>query len=536
MTGKKYIQLSVLIILCAGVGIASYYIFKDIKAKREISQLKDALRDSPEKIDSKQRLGLLYMYQGDYKKAEGEFLGILSMDPYNTRALTSIGMMYYNKGESERALTYWRSILEVEPDNKFIWGLVNKVGKNNGKGIVSHGDVQAISVEWEKHYKEGQDSYQKKDYKKAIEHFKKALESNPDDFRTHFNIGTSYYEMKDLKEAVKSWQNALKYKKDDLLTMRLITLAQQGMDRKEAIGEIQEALKKEPSNWEFHARLADGYAKDKSKVKDAEREYLEALRLSPSNGEVYDRLIDLSVKLDEYDKAVGFAKKRLKAIGQDDSSAQRKLNSLLAYRKLKDKGRTDWTMKGIAHYNEMSPVSEDGKTLFYMDKYEVTNGQYQAFLKDTGHAAPVLWSDAEIKGKESYPVTRVSWYDALMYCKWAGKRLPTEEEWIKAGWAQGKTNYPWGVNIDPGIANTAESGFAKPVPVGSYVSQNGVYDMVGNVMEWTSTEKAQPSTGDTYKIKKGGSFMTDPQTISSIAHWAVPPTQWDDETGFRCAR
>lgn len=532
----RYIKLSLLILLCAGIGIVSYYILKDIKVKREMNQLKDTLQNSPEKIESKHQLGLLYMYQGDYKRAEEEFLGILSMDPYNRRALTSIGMMYYKKGEPHHALTYWRSLLEVEPDNKFIWSLVNKISKGKEDGTVSHGDVRVVNDEWERYYTQGQGSYQKKDYKNAVENFKKAIELNPNDFRTYFNIAASYYEMKDLKEAIKNWQTALKYKKDDLMTMKLITLAEQGMDRRGEVEAVKIKLMKEPSNWELHAMLAEAYLKDKDTVKDAEREYLEVLRLNPSNSKIYDRLIDLSVKLNEYDKAIDFAKKSINAVGEDNPIAKRRLNSLLEYKKLAEKGRESWTIKGMNRYKEMIQVSENKEILFYIDKYEVTNAQYKEFIKSTGHTPPLLWGESEILGKENYPVVRVSWYDAVMYCKWAGKRLPTEEEWIKAGWGENRLNYPWGDKFDHDFANTSESGFNNPSPAGVYNHYNGVYDMVGNVMEWTFSEKVNPSDGKTYKIKKGGAFTTDPQAILSFTQWAALPTQWDDATGFRCAK
>lgn len=536
MLNKKYIKALVLVTTFIGVGILSYYIFRDIKVRREVNQLKETLQNSPEKIESKHRLGLLYMYQKDFKRAEEEFLGILSMDPYNKRALTSIGMMYYQKGEPNRALTYWRSLLEVEPDNQFIWSLVNKISKADKGAAFSHEDIQGVNAEWERHYRQGQESYQKKDYKRAVEEFKKAAELGPADFRTYFHIGASYYAMKDLKEAKKNWETALKYKKDDLMTMRLISLAEKGIDRHGEVEAIQMFLKKDASDWRLHERLAEAYSKEKDKILDAEKEYLEVLRLSPSNFPTYFSLIELNIKLDDYDKAIHYANKLLKEKGDDDSSIKKKLDSLVAYKKIAEKGRERWAANGISPYSEMSPVMDKKTVLFYIDKYEVINAQYQTFLKATGYKTPLQWDDNKIKGKENYPVTGVSWYDAVMYCKWDGKRLPTEEEWIRAGWGGNRTNYPWGDNFGPDMANTAETTFDRPVPAGIYSPHNGIYDMIGNVMEWTSGEKAQPTTGEIYKIRKGGSFQTDPLAAISSAQWAAPPTLLDNNTGFRCAK
>lgn len=533
LSKKKYL-LSILIIL--SIGIPSYFIFKKIAIKEQIANLEYILRNSPEKVEERHRLGLLYMYKGELEKAEKEFLAILKVAPYDTKALSSIGMVYYRKGESYRALTYWRSLLEIEPGNQFIWNLVNKISK--GKTI-SHEGTQSVNPDWEYHYQMGQQSYQGKDYANAVEHFNKAMELNPEDFRTYFNIGASYYEMKELEKAKQSWEKALKYKKDDLLTMRLISLAQEGIYRRKEIGELQKLLKKEPSNLELHRKLGDAYLKDKSTVREAEREYLEVLRLNPSHTPTYERLIELNVALDDYDKAIHYARQSLKTAPRDISGKKR-LDALLAYKKFREKGIENWRKNGMANYSEMVQIPGNN-AVFYIDKYEVINAQYQAFLKATSHLPPPRWDDAAVKGKENYPVTNVSWYDAVIYCKWAGKRLPTEEEWIRAAWGGNDARYPWGSNFDVNMANTAESGFKKPTPVGSYSSRYGLYDMVGNVMEWTSSEKPQPSAGEAYRIKKGGSAlsaMSGPPPYGRWAEvqWSASPSQQDNTTGFRCVK
>ncbi|UCD56843.1 MAG: SUMF1/EgtB/PvdO family nonheme iron enzyme, partial [Candidatus Hydrogenedentota bacterium] len=113
---------------------------------------------------------------------------------------------------------------------------------------------------------------------------------------------------------------------------------------------------------------------------------------------------------------------------------------------------------------------------FLIDKYEVTNAEYKKF-KPTHNFAPE---------KASHPVTGVSWYDAQAYAAWAGKRLPTEQEWEKAARGTDGRKWPWGNIFRRGQCNLGTG----TAPVGSFEgdkSAYGAYDMAGNVQEWTSS-------------------------------------------------
>ena len=139
---------------------------------------------------------------------------------------------------------------------------------------------------------------------------------------------------------------------------------------------------------------------------------------------------------------------------------------------------------------------------FYIDKYEVTNAHYRAFLAGRGHERQELWSangwqwrtSMGVTQPESWadpkfndprqPVVGVSWYQAEAYCRFAGKRLPTEAEWEKAARGTDGRKYPWGDAWDPNLANSSERGPGRPVAVGSYprgASPSGTQDMAGNV-------------------------------------------------------
>ena len=149
--------------------------------------------------------------------------------------------------------------------------------------------------------------------------------------------------------------------------------------------------------------------------------------------------------------------------------------------------------------DDEQPIHTVHLDAFYMDKCEVTNVQFKTFvdanpqwqkdnIEDKFHDGDYLyhWDGTNYPaGKADHPVTYVSWYAAMAYAAWAGKRLPTEAEWEYAarGGLAGQT-YPWGNTITPADANY-DFNVRDTTPVGQYAANGyGLYDMAGNAWEW----------------------------------------------------
>jgi formylglycine-generating enzyme required for sulfatase activity len=187
---------------------------------------------------------------------------------------------------------------------------------------------------------------------------------------------------------------------------------------------------------------------------------------------------------------------------------------------------------------------------FRMDAHEVTQAEYAAFVKATKHRAPYHWLGGTVPaGAEALPVHNVDWRDADAYCRWAGKRLPTEAEWEKAarGGLDGQ-DYPWGGDkITPADArfNVADG----PAPAGQFKpNAYGLYDMAGNVAEWVNDwferayyeqsppkNPAGPQSGK-YKMVRGGAWSDGPRRLTVFFRNWVRPNQTTPNIGFRCAK
>jgi formylglycine-generating enzyme len=189
---------------------------------------------------------------------------------------------------------------------------------------------------------------------------------------------------------------------------------------------------------------------------------------------------------------------------------------------------------------------------FYLDKYEVTNQQYYEFCQATKHALPEFWGMKEFKCSldfPDHPIVCVSFFDAVSFAKWVGKRLPTEAEWEYAcrGGLTDK-NFHTGDQLDSTKANFAKK-YKGTLKIGTFAPNNfGIYDMPGNVWEWTSDNYSDdyyltsesnnpqgPKTGR-FKVIRGGSWHSGAMCVQNYFRNGLSPSWVDFGVGFRCAK
>lgn len=205
--------------------------------------------------------------------------------------------------------------------------------------------------------------------------------------------------------------------------------------------------------------------------------------------------------------------------------------------------------------DERSPRREVHLDAFYIDRFEVTLGRYAAFLAATGGVQPPDGWPGDAAATADLPVVGVGWDDANAYCRWAGKRLPTETEWEKAARGGDPRRYPWG-NDAPTAAHVAATTSAGDAyagglsPVGSHpagASAAGVHDLAGNAAEWVADwfaegfargsvrNPAGPAAGQD-RVIRGGGWQDAGERLASARRWHAAPDTRAPDIGFRCAR
>jgi iron(II)-dependent oxidoreductase len=199
-------------------------------------------------------------------------------------------------------------------------------------------------------------------------------------------------------------------------------------------------------------------------------------------------------------------------------------------------------------YQDETPAQKVYLKSYFIDKREVSLSEYLYFVKSSGTSLPRYIENERFNGKNK-PVMGIGWQEAVNYCKWAGKRLPTEEEWEKAARGKDARTYPWGNEANNTLANVRgmQDNYRYTAPVGDFPegsSSYGALDMAGNVWEWTSdwykpykgNKHDNDLYGEKFKVIRGGSWSSNMDLSRAAVRGKAAPDQRQNFIGFRCAK
>lgn len=408
-------------------------------------------------------------------------------------------------------------------------------------GMVTHSMAAHVASAGEKEFAKGGDLLKQKQYAEARVALEAGLTKDPSNTQAHFNLAEACRNLKAWACAEEHYDTALQVDAKS---------AASGSTKPRLHKATVWRLLDEVTAWrlldEAKGLLAGGKASP-DKMKQAE-DTLDSANELGLNNEQQALYQQLQAKLPRQ-RTVALSNK-LKPDGSAGGAGQADTQDM------------PMALVPAGEFTMGSNMADDEKpphlvylNAFYMDKYEVTVGQYAKYLEVTDMDEPPDWSIMNQPQHQKRPIVNVDWEDAVKFCKWAGKRLPTEAEWEKAARGTDGRIYPWGneapTRLHANYGRKEWNNHLALVPVGSFEegrSPYGIYDMAGNAWEWVSDwydydyyknsprrNPIGPAAGDS-KVVRGGSWLYISEFLRSAHRFAAQPTNRYFGYGFRCAK
>ena len=551
------------------------------KPHKAIDHYNLALKADPNNSSTLFNLGLAFMESGESSKAINAFLQVVQIQTGFSPAHKMLANLYLQQKRLTSSLLHLKLLARIQPDNlQNHLNIASSYGKMGQQALaletlkkVQHQFPNAPEI----HEGLAEVYYRMEDFQRAIEQYRFRIDQDQTRLRDYIQLGWTYYRLDDLPMASAWTLRGMKKSKE---AGQLKALAQMNL----AFYALLQKQYKNAKQWygtilsENPRGIAQGMIQD---INEVPAKHTHRSDLHFFKGWIY-------FKSGQTEKAQA----NLQAYLQVDENGPFSLESRNLLKLLvPQSGR----MKGIL--NQKNRVEQkDGmalvpsgffkmgssKTLddeapehrvyldgFWIDKYEVSAGQYAEFLNVKGNEKGyyldnkfgTLFYDGRFhprQGLANHPINNVTWIAADAYCKWKEKRLPTEAEWEKAARGESAQIYPWG-NSAPSNALarylqtwTKELKHKVMVPVQALKegqSPYGLHNMAGNVKEWVDdwydreyykeqSEYANPRgpIGGEFKGVRGGSWRDLKGFIySSFRNNGNPQSRMDDY-GFRCAK
>ena len=539
-----------------------------------------ALKASPGNISTLFNLGLAHQEKGDIQAAIENFMQVTQIDNTYTPAHQRLANLFLNKNKLISSLLHLKVLAKLQPEN-----IQNKINIANafrklGQHPLALQTFKAILNRYpdnEKiHSGLAETYYRMNDFPHAIEQYRYLIDQNPDSLKNYIQLGWTYYRTNDLSMA-SAWtiRGLNKSKnKESFLTLAMMNLGFYSLLQKQYINarkwygkvlasnppKIAESMISDIQS-SSHSQRADlkffsGWIYSETNQMEKAKTYLQAYLNLEKNGKFAEEaksLLGINKK-----KSINYFKK---------TSNLSKHNSIPIKMVLISAGFFKMGLNNSL--DDESPEHRVFLDSFYIDKYEVSTKDFAQFLNiknnvkgyylDNKFGTLIYTGKFEPRpGLDKFPINNVTWRAANEYCKWKGKRLPSEAEWEKAARGENGNAYPWGnqapskklARYDQAWTNDKKHQVLVPVDsFGAGKSPYGIYNMAGNVKEWVDDwydreyykeidEYANPKgpIGGEFKVVRGGSWRDLKGFIYSSFRNNGNPNSRMDDYGFRCAR
>lgn len=442
--------------------------------------------------------------KGDYAAAIADLSKAIMLDPNRAGYYMARGLSYGRWNDAARAVADYDKAIALEPDNldyRLQRGRTHTLLGQVAPAVEDYTAAIALDAGNCAHYAERGRLYALLgDHTRAAANYTKAIELAPINDDYYSKRGQSRLALGDHARALADLTQALEFapKRVAYYSERGAVHQAQG-DWKRALADFTKAIELEPKSALGYGARGKAY-QAQGDLDQALADFIKARELDAKNAGDYSRLI-VGVL---FGQTIGI---ELVKIPAGD----------FLYGKNKQK----------------LSLPE-----FRIAKTPVTNRQYQLFVAATGYTASRHRQGGKpVPGTENHPVVNVSWDDAQAFCKWAGVRLPSEQEWEKAARGTDGREYPWG-NEKPDSARCnfgKQGGIDNLAAVGSYpkgASPYGLLDMTGNVWEWCEDWYDNKRK---YRVLRGGSFLDNEVGVRCAYRHREDPSFWYFNVGFRVA-
>ncbi|MCY4553250.1 MAG: SUMF1/EgtB/PvdO family nonheme iron enzyme [Candidatus Poribacteria bacterium] len=528
----------------------------------EFGKVASALKPlKPDTADVYYNRGRANYRQERYKSAISDFDAALRINPDFAEAYYGRGAAKANIGQYEAAISDYNAALRLNPNFAGVYydrGSTQFLLGQYGSAISDYNEAIRIDPDYVEAYNDrGFAKYKLGQYEAATRDFDTAIQIKANFALSYNNRGLANFALESYEAAIRDFDTAIRINPEFAMAYSNRGIVKHSLGQyDDAISDYGTALRIEPNMAQAYYGL--GVAKDElGQTLEAKQDLRTALKLAEKAG-------DQNFK--------GTVEQYLQELEEEKNSSQ--LDPSNVDMVLIPAGEFQMGSNDNDAEDDENPMHIVYVDAFYIDKYEVTNTQYKKFIDANPQwqkdRIPRKYHDGDYlkhwngnnypPGKGNHPIVYVSWYAAIAYAQWHGKRLPIEAEWEKA--ARGglvDKKYTWGDSLDTNKANYGES-IGGTTAIGAYPA-NGydLYDMTGNVWEWCLDEynadfysvapRHNPIAGGTVdnivsdftnvksvRVLRGGSWVSNAKFVRVSDRTRYTPKITNKARGFRCVR